>query len=341
MSVYQYKTTPESIAAGQAMLDKRYDETIDALNNTSSAQIEQIEAERAGELEQKEKDDAYDDAASDFSSAVETNSKDVSYALNNPEEQQQLQDLPQTPLAYGADTQEGGGYKKFRNTGVHYFDSKQKLSLYDAWVAKSLGLNVSFVHQKIDMKLDNKTRNTDLSRTNRNFIAANKSAYNLSRALLGMLSFKKGKYQRGVAEMINKATGGAIKMGDNLEYFLSNKRDYENTYAGVLSGRYSGDNGREVTDKGLERAREGLKTFDSGKQFIANTITSLDKILSDMALERDTYASVGGDAQMSDVHNREITKLKRLRQELQSLDGDNPNEKSIFAISALLKAHIN
>lgn len=86
------------------------------------------------------------------------------------ESQSQSQNEPYTIIP--PDVSEGVKYQKYRNTGVDYFDRKGNLSLLDAYLAKQLGLNVSYNFHKIDMKVDNRTRNVNLTKSYNDYAAA-------------------------------------------------------------------------------------------------------------------------------------------------------------------------
>lgn len=100
----------------------------------------------------------------DFLSSVKTDSKKTQQILNDKINQtdtnvpfkQEINSVYKEPQA--PELSEGVRYQKYRNTGVDYFDSKNKLTLLDALLARDLGLNVSWNYHKIDMKVDNKTR---------------------------------------------------------------------------------------------------------------------------------------------------------------------------------------
>ena len=104
-----------------------------------------------------------------FEKSFDTNSQGKADELTNIglESQSQSQNEPYTIIP--PDVSEGVKYQKYRNTGVDYFDRKGNLSLLDAYLAKQLGLNVSYNFHKIDMKVDNRTRNVNLTKSYNDF----------------------------------------------------------------------------------------------------------------------------------------------------------------------------
>ena len=104
-----------------------------------------------------------------FEKSFDTNSQAKADELTNIglESQSQSQNEPYTIIP--PDVSEGVKYQKYRNTGVDYFDRKGNLSLLDAYLAKQLGLNVSYNFHKIDMKMDNRTRNVNLTKSYNDF----------------------------------------------------------------------------------------------------------------------------------------------------------------------------
>lgn len=104
-----------------------------------------------------------------FEKSFDTNSQakadeinDIGLESQTPQEQSSYAIIP-------PDVSEGVKYQKYRNTGVDYFDRKGNLSLLDAYLAKQLGLNVRYNFHKIDMKVDNRTRNVNLTKSYNDF----------------------------------------------------------------------------------------------------------------------------------------------------------------------------
>ncbi len=122
--------------------------------------------EQADKLAQKLQNN---DEPLSFEKSFDTNSQakadeinDIGLESQTPQEQSNYAIIP-------PDVSEGVKYQKYRNTGVDYFDRKGNLSLLDAYLAKQLGLNVSYNFHKIDMKVDNRTRNVNLTKSYNDF----------------------------------------------------------------------------------------------------------------------------------------------------------------------------
>lgn len=136
------------------------------LQNQASGIMGSSAFEQADKLAQKP---LSNDEPLSFEKSFDTNSQakageynDIGLQSQTPQEQSSYAIIP-------PDVSEGVKYQKYRNTGVDYFDRKGNLSLLDAYLAKQLGLNVSYNFHKIDMKVDNRTRNVNLTKSYNDF----------------------------------------------------------------------------------------------------------------------------------------------------------------------------
>lgn len=145
-----------------------------------------------------------------FEKSFDTNSQAKADELTNIglESQSQSQNEPYTIIP--PDVSEGVKYQKYRNTGVDYFDRKGNLSLLDAYLAKQLGLNVSYNFHKIDMKVDNSTRNINFTKS-MNDIREQEAWHN--KAVAGVLSVvlqQSGGADEAVQKEISRSPIGGL-----------------------------------------------------------------------------------------------------------------------------------
>lgn len=136
-----------------------------------------------------------------FEKSFDTNSQakademnDIGLESQTPQEQSNYTIVP-------PDVSEGVKYQKYRNTGVDYFDRKGNLSLLDAYLAKQLGLNVSYNFHKIDMKVDNRTRNVNLTKSYNDYAAA---VVNIKKVGMGQASIANASSGNMLVDSIGK-----------------------------------------------------------------------------------------------------------------------------------------
>ncbi len=134
---------------------ERFNQKKTTLPNQARETMGSSAFEQADKLAQKP---LSNDEPLSFEKSFDTNSQAKADKLTNIGLESQT---PQNQSSYAIippDVSEGVKYQKYRNTGVDYFDRKGNLSLLDAYLAKQLGLNVSYNFHKIDMKVDNTSR---------------------------------------------------------------------------------------------------------------------------------------------------------------------------------------
>lgn len=122
-----------------------------------------------------------------FGDSFITDSAKLANEITN-EVQTQEQTQENNDMIVPPDVSEGVKYQKYRNTGVDYFDKKGNLSLLDAYLAKQLGLKVSYNFHKIDMKVDNRTRNVNFTKAQNDFAQA---LSNFQKVGMGQVSIAK------------------------------------------------------------------------------------------------------------------------------------------------------
>lgn len=194
--------------------------------------------EQADKLAQKPQNN---DEPLSFEKSFDTNSQakadeynDIGLESQTPQEQSNYAIIP-------PDVSEGVKYQKYRNTGVDYFDRKGNLSLLDAYLAKQLGLNVSYNFHKIDMKVDNRTRNVNFTK-----------AYNDYADSMGDLK----KLMAGQASIAKAASGNTledslIKIGD---------KTFLGLYNGLTDSRAANISNKAIYARTLSKKGRPLKS---------------------------------------------------------------------------------
>nr|WP_317405029.1 hypothetical protein [uncultured Helicobacter sp.] len=228
--------------------------------NTQKELIEQVGSsafEQADKLTQKPQSN---DEPLSFEKSFDTNSQAKADELINVGLQSQSQSQNEPYAITPPDVSEGVKYQKYRNTGVDYFDRKGNLSLLDAYLAKQLGLNVSYNFHKIDMKVDNRTRNVNFTKSYNDYATA-------------LASIK--KVGMGQASIANADSGNTL--GDSLR----KKGDK------VLLGFYNG-----LTDARAANV--------SNKAIYATTLGRGNKLLKSQEVELDSlFADTTNNAERS------------------------------------------
>lgn len=273
-----------------------------------------------------------------FEKSFDTNSQAKADEITNiglesktPQEQSSYTIIP-------SDVSEGVKYQKYRNTGVDYFDRKGNLSLLDAYLAKQLGLNVSYNFHKIDMKVDNTSRirqsvsgRNKFNKANANFMKLGSNALSFGNA-----EWKNDRHylERVGATGIDKVFGSLTNANVPLDVLLAMIKN--NTADNLSLGTPQG-----ASNKNKEMAEDIYKTYaDTERVFTAvgelftNNIAEMEAGLMDMKI--------------SGTHNpREIQMLenqlataKKVQQLFRESNKENMKDNSI-AIMALLSKSQN
>lgn len=271
-----------------------------------------------------------------FEKSFDTNSQAKADKLTNIGLESQT---PQNQSSYAIippDVSEGVKYQKYRNTGVDYFDRKGNLSLLDAYLAKQLGLNVSYNFHKIDMKVDNTSRLRQ-SLTGRNRF--NKANAGFLKVTLNSTSFGNAEWKNDRHYLARVGATGADKAFGS----LTNANVPQDVLLAVLKNNIA-DNlalgtPQGASNKNKEVAEDMLKTYaDTERVFavagevLTNNIAEMEAGLMDM--------------KVSGTHNaREIQMLenqlgtaKRVQQLFRESNKENMKDNSIAIMAELAKA---
>lgn len=199
-----------------------------------------------------------------------------------------------------ADSYSTTQYRKFRNTGVDYFDSKDKLTLMDAWLAKKMGLDVKYHYQKIDLNANVDFRNKNQGKRIDDFNNSVKQTQNLYSMLVPLMVNKdtKENIKTAISKGVYKAVGGAIDMD------VTDPEMRKNMLVSVMSGIMASASGvgNRATDEHRRLAAEYVKgAFDSKNYY------DLARVAGEVALNGIEQAYTA--AQMSGFDNNTLSRM--------------------------------
>ena len=271
-----------------------------------------------------------------FEKSFDTNSQakadeinDIGLESQPPQEQSSYAIIP-------PDVSEGVKYQKYRNTGVDYFDRKGNLSLLDAYLAKQLGLNVSYNFHKIDMKVDNTSRiRQSVSGRNR----YNKASANLLKLGSNALSFGNAEWKNdrhylervgatGIDKVFGSLTNANVPQDVLLAMIKNNTAD--NLSLGTPQG--ASNKNKEMAEDIYKTYADTERVFTAVGELFTNNIAEMEAGLIDM--------------KVSGTHNpREIQMLenqlataKRVQQLFRESNKENMKNNSIAIMAELAKA---
>lgn len=165
---------------------------------------------------------------------ADTQTKENITNTYNPQETQSQEELNHL--------QQATTPKLYRNTGISYFDRKEHLSLADAFLAKELGINISYVN----MDLNANVKKTDIGKA-KNELAG---LFADSKSLLDGVSHYEKTYleqdsntflnshaMASLGRKINDATNGFINLSNSAnEKILSRNKMDAYTLASLMNG---------------------------------------------------------------------------------------------------------
>lgn len=271
-----------------------------------------------------------------FEKSFDTNSQAKADKLTNIGLESQT---PQNQSSYAIippDVSEGVKYQKYRNTGVDYFDRKGNLSLLDAYLAKQLGLNVSYSFHKIDMKVDNTSRiRQSVSGRNR----YNKASANFMKLGSNALSFGNAEWKNdrhylervgatGIDKVFGSLTNTNVPQDVLLAMIKNNTAD--NLSLGTPQG--ASNKNKEMAEDIYKTYADTERVFSAVGELFTNNIAEMEAGLMDM--------------KVSGTHNpREIQMLenqlataKKVQQLFRESNKENMKNNSIAIMAELAKA---
>lgn len=270
-----------------------------------------------------------------FEKSFDTNSQAKADEMNDIGLESQT---PQNQSSYAIippDVSEGVKYQKYRNTGVDYFDRKGNLSLLDAYLAKQLGLNVSYNFHKIDMKVDNTSRiRQSVSGRNR----YNKASANFMKLGSNALSFGNAEWKNdrhylervgatGIDKVFGSLTNANVPQDVLLAMIKNNTAD--NLSLGTPQG--ASNKNKEMAEDIYKTYADTERVFTAVGELFTNNIAEMEAGLIDM--------------KVSGTHNpREIQMLenqlataKRVQRLFRESNKENMKKNSIAIMAELAK----
>lgn len=271
-----------------------------------------------------------------FEKSFDTNSQAKADEITNIGLESQM---PQNQSNYAIippDVSEGVKYQKYRNTGVDYFDRKGNLSLLDAYLAKQLGLNVSYNFHKIDMKVDNTSRiRQSVSGRNR----FNKANANFMKLGSNALSFGNAEWKNdrhylervgatGIDKVFGSLTNANVPQDVLLAMIKNNTAD--NLSLGTPQG--ASNKNKEMAEDIYKTYADTERVFTAVGELFTNNIAEMEAGLMDMKI--------------SGTHNpREIQMLenqlataKKVQQLFRESNKGNMKNNSIAIMATLSKS---
>lgn len=316
--------------AKQPIEQKKQEKT--TLQNQAREIMRSSAFEQADKLAQKP---LSNDEPLSFEKSFDTNSQakademnDIGLESQTPQEQSNYTIVP-------PDVSEGVKYQKYRNTGVDYFDRKGNLSLLDAYLAKQLGLNVSYNFHKIDMKVDNTSRiRQSVSGRNR----YNKASANFMKLGSNALSFGNAEWKNdrhylervgatGIDKVFGSLTNANVPQDVLLAMIKNNTAD--NLSLGTPQG--ASNKNKEMAEDIYKTYADTERVFTAVGELFTNNIAEMEAGLIDM--------------KVSGTHNpREIQMLenqlataKRVQRLFRESNKENMKKNSIAIMAELAK----
>ena len=312
---------------------ERFNQKKTTLLNQARETVGSSAFEQADKLIQKPQSN---DEPLSFEKSFDTNSQAKADELINVGLQSQSQSQNEPYAITPPDVSEGVKYQKYRNTGVDYFDRKGNLSLLDAYLAKQLGLNVSYNFHKIDMKVDNTSRiRQSVSGRNR----FNKASANFMKLGSNALSFGNAEWKNdrhylervgatGIDKVFGSLTNANVPQDVLLAMIKNNTAD--NLSLGTPQG---------ASNKNKEMAEDIYKTYgDTERVFTAvgelftNNIAEMEAGLMDMKV------SGTHNAREIQMLENQLATAKRVQQLFRESNKENMKSNSIAIMAELAKA---
>lgn len=289
--------------------------------------------EQADKLTQKPQSN---DEPLSFEKSFDTNPQGKADEINGLGLQSQSQSQNEPYAITPPDVSEGVKYQKYRNTGVDYFDRKGNLSLLDAYLAKQLGLNVSYNFHKIDMKVDNTSRiRQSVSGRNR----FNKASANFMKLGSNALSFGNAEWKNdrhylkrvgatGVDKAFGSLTNANVPQDVLLAMIKNNTAD--NLSLGTPQG--ASNKNKEVAEDIYKTYADTERVFTAVGELFTNNIAEMEAGLMDMKV------SGTHNAREIQMLENQLATAKRVQQLFRESNKENMKEHSIAIMAELAKA---
>ena len=214
--------------------------------------------------------------------------------------------------------------KLYRNTGISYFDNKEHLSLADAFLAKELGLNLSYVN----MDLNANVKKTDIGKA-KNELAG---LFADSKSLLDGVSHYEKTYleqdentflnshaMASLGRKINDATNGFINLSNSAnEKILSRNKMDAYTLASLMNGGAG-----KRTNQNINDAKAVIdNTWKGRENYYAGVVSGLENGINFMNEKMSYMQNAGIPVSQSD--GLKMYLLNELKKDLNTAQGKQP-----------------
>lgn len=146
--------------------------------------------------------------------------------------------------------------RKFRNTGVSMFDNKEHLSIAEAYLAKLLGLNVSYTYMDANINADVKQKKTNMNQALNTMHGNNNAVLSFTQGIPEYVENDLGSTGNALSRAFNRWSGGFFSFSSD----ANKKEQGYNEYRSRAVARIISDNPRGVTQKDMENARGLVST---------------------------------------------------------------------------------
>lgn len=214
--------------------------------------------------------------------------------------------------------------KRYRNTGISYFDNKEHLSLADAFLAKELGVNLSYVN----MDLNANVKKTDIGKA-KNELAG---LFADSKSLLDGVSHYEKTYleqdgntflnshaMAGLGRKMNDATNGFINLSNSAnEKILSRNKMDAYTLASLMNGGAG-----KRTNQNINDAKAVIdNTWKGRENYYAGVVSGLENGINFMNEKMSYMQNAGIPVSQSD--SLKMYLLNELKKDLNTAQGKQP-----------------
>lgn len=293
---------------------------------TKDKEAEAKKQEKALKEQQQSDNEAFQNALNDEANQQEflnamQNNKSLQESYNNslnppqntPKEENEVEATTKTLAP-----------KFYRNTGIAYFDRKENLSLADAFLAKELGINLSYVN----MDLNANVKKTDIGKA-KNELAG---LFADSKSLLDGVSHYEKTYleqdrntflnshvMAGLGRKINDATNGFINLSNHAnEKILSRNKMDAYTLASLMNGGAG-----KRTNQNINDAKAVIdNTWKGRENYYAGVISGLENGINFMNEKMSYMQNAGIPVLQSD--SLKMYLLNELKKDLNTAQGEQP-----------------
>lgn len=271
---------------------------------------------------------------------ADTQTKENITNTYNPQETQSQEELNHL--------QQATTPKLYRNTGISYFDRKEHLSLADAFLAKELGINISYVN----MDLNANVKKTDIGKA-KNELAG---LFADSKSLLDGVSHYEKTYleqdsntflnshaMASLGRKINDATNGFINLSNSAnEKILSRNKMDAYTLASLMNGGAG-----KRTNQNINDAKAVIdNTWKGRENYYAGVVSGLENGMNYMNEKMSYMQNAGIPVSQSD--SLKMYLLNELKKDLNTAQGKQPlsdsferNRKALGVLNEKGDAGIN